>query len=94
MLDQFSKDCIPWEGPHSTGDESDREGAAAKKHYRLTITPIPSFPCAARGEEVEEGEWGGRCFWFLSFVCHFSSLLAIGNKSYYLPMLSLFCLSQ
>ena len=50
--DQFGKDCIPWEGPHSTGDESDREGAAEKKRYRLTITPIPLFPCAARGEEV------------------------------------------
>ena len=82
--DQFVKDCIPWVGPHSTGDESDQEGAAEKKCCRLTITPIPPFPCAARREEVEEGGWGGRCFWFLSFVSHFSSLLVMSNKSYYL----------
>ena len=63
-IDQFSKDCVPWEGPHSTGDESDREGAAEKKRYRLALTPIPLFPCATRGEEVEEGEWGRGAFGF------------------------------
>ena len=66
--DQFVKDCIPWVGPHSTGDKSDREGAAEKKCCRLTITPIPPFPCAARGEEVEEGGWGGEVL-LVSFLC-------------------------
>ena len=56
MPDQFGKDCIPWEGPHGTGDKSDREGAVEKKRYRLTITPVPP---RHSGEEVEEGGQGG-----------------------------------
>ena len=56
--DQFIKDCILWVGPHSTGDESDQEGAAEKR-CRLTIIPIPLFPGTTQGEEVEEGGWEG-----------------------------------
>ena len=50
------------------------------KCYRLTTTPspVPLFPCAARGEELEELRWGeGRWFWFLSFGSHLSSLVVV-----------------
>ena len=99
-LEKFWKSCCLWEactgsvhqGLHPVGGTPQHRGQAAqKKRYRLTITPIPLFPCTARREEVEEHGRGGRRFWFLSFVSHFSRLLVISNKSYCLPMPSLFC---
>ena len=44
------------------GSESDREGAAEPKCSRLTAAPIAPFPCAAGGEEVGGGGWGGKIF--------------------------------
>ena len=66
--------------PRGAGAERDREGVVEMKCYRLTTTPspVPLFPCAARGEELEELRWGeGRCFWFLSFGSHLSSLVVV-----------------
>lgn len=65
MPHQFSKDCIPWEGPHvGAKEESDREGTSETKHYRLTTTLTPLFPCTAQGEEVGEGGWREGIFGF------------------------------
>ena len=91
MLDQFTKDCILWEEPHSTGDEGIREGVAAKKRYRLTIN-TGHLHCwgseGGRGRLWGEGAFG--CFpSFLASV----GCVVISNKSYDLPMLSVFCLS-
>ena len=69
--------------PGGAGAESDQEGAAETKGYRLTAAPIPPLPCAARGRGGGRGRTGGgRRFWFLCFLSPFSIFLLIGNKSY------------
>ena len=105
MWEQFLKNCCLWEAhagsvregwhpvggtPCGTGAESGHEGVAETKCCRLTAAPIPRSPAPLWGMRWKRVDGGGRCFWFLSFVSHFSSLLLIGNKSYDLPTLSLF----
>ena len=54
-LEQFMKNCLLWEGPHTgAGEEHEEEGTAETKCYRLTTTPIPHPPVPFQGEEVEK----------------------------------------
>jgi len=48
MLEQFMKECIPWEGPHAgAGEKSEEEGTIKTKCYGLTATAIPHPTCTA-----------------------------------------------
>ena len=52
-LEQFTKDWVPWEGPHAgAGEDSEEEGASETKCYELTATPIPHLSCTT---------WRGGC---------------------------------
>ena len=54
--------------PGGAGAESDQEGAAETKCYRLTAAPIPPLPCAARGREGGRGRTRGEdAFGFFAF---------------------------
>ncbi|KAK4818457.1 hypothetical protein QYF61_013663 [Mycteria americana] len=54
-LEQFVKDCIPWEGPHAAaGEEREEEGVAEMNFYELAATPIPHPPVPPGRKEVEE----------------------------------------
>ena len=49
------KDCIPGEEPHAVArKEHEKERAAEKKSYKMTVTPILHPPMLLRGKEVEE----------------------------------------
>jgi len=52
---QFTKDCLPWEGPYAgAGEEHEEEGVAETTRDELTIIPIPHPPALlGLGEEVE-----------------------------------------
>jgi len=56
------KDCHLW-GGHYAGPGKDRkeEGAAEKKCYKLTATPIPNSEGGCKGvrSEIEPGKKGG-----------------------------------
>ena len=64
------------------------------KRQGLTAAPIAPSPALLGGRRWKRVDGGEDAFGFLSFVSHFSSLLVMSNKSYYLLMLSLFCLLQ
>lgn len=45
MVEQFSKDCIPWEGPHTgAGDKYEKKGVAVMKSSQLTTMSLPPPP--------------------------------------------------
>ncbi|GAB0204951.1 zinc finger and BTB domain-containing protein 5 [Grus japonensis] len=45
IFEQFVKDFIPWEEPHTGAEEQHvEEGAAERNRYGLTTTPIPHSP--------------------------------------------------
>ena len=56
-LEKFVEDCLPWEGPHTgAGEECEEEKVAEMKCYELTTTPISHTPAPLRGEKLEELE--------------------------------------
>jgi len=45
MLEQFLKNCCPWEGPHSGARKQQKEERVKEmKCYELTTTPIAHSP--------------------------------------------------
>jgi len=97
-LEQFMKDCIPWEGPHDGAEEkSEEEGVSETKYYELTATLLPQpLRCSGEGggrvrgdvEPRKKGGWGDSGFWGIS---HYATLLLMGNKLINFPQVSLFC---
>lgn len=54
MLEQFLKDCTPWEGLCAgAGEEHDEEGKAEANCHELTTTPIRHPPALLRLERKE-----------------------------------------
>ena len=54
-LEKFAEDCTSWEAPNDgTGEQCEEQGAADTKCYGLTTTPVPQPPEPLRGKEVEE----------------------------------------
>lgn len=88
-LEQFVKDCMPWEGNHTAaGEKREEKGAAETNFYELGCNPSSPSPCTSWDEggrrvrsEVESGrKEEGRGKYFLVFVSHYPILLLIGNK--------------
>jgi len=41
ILEKLLKDCVSWERPHAgAGEECEEEGVAETKRYEVTTTPI------------------------------------------------------
>lgn len=105
-LEQFMKDCIPWEWPPQCSRQRLWEGqtAAAKiNFYELAANQIPHPPAPFGTKEVEDTgvkfslgrrRGGGNMCLFLSFASHQTSLVLIGNKLDQSPHGLVFSLTQ
>lgn len=61
-LEKFTRDSVPWEGPHAgAAEQCEEEGGAERNWYELTMTwPLTDHPqslCTIVEEEAEEWSW-------------------------------------
>jgi len=57
MLQKFTEDCVPWEGPHArAGEECEEEGAVETICDELTATAVPHPPALLEQRRYRENQ--------------------------------------